>query len=79
MARMTERPSWYRDDEVECSISVRTGEEHRFNPDGSSKLHRPVISKKTSKDKLELTKIEGRKEEKKPKPKVSVFDIIDLD
>ncbi len=65
-----------RDDEIQCTISVPSGEEYRFNVDGSSKLHRPVIKEKTSKDKLEVTKIEVKK---KRVPKVSVFDIIDLD
>ena len=83
MARMRPRrpirPSWYRDDEVEVSMSVPEGEEHRFNPDGTSKLHRPVVREKDSKEKLEVTKIEKSEEKKKPQPKVSVFDIIDLD
>ena len=74
-----ERDNWYQDDEVQVSISVKAGEEHRYNSDGSSKLHRPVTNEKTSKEKLEVTKIEGREEKRKQKPKTSVFDIIDLD
>lgn len=73
-----ERPSWYKDDEVQISLSVPPGEEHRFNSDGSSKIHRPEVKKSAKKVKLKVPKI-GVQKKKKQEKKKTIFDIIDLD